>query len=138
MYHQFLFWPSQPWKNYYFFVPESIWLQGICLSAQLQVSMTVTLNALNHYGQNFLVFFPKIMWHFCLLQVMEWRKYILLFLSITQNMTADKTSCACKIETTSTAHKIVLSWAEQFVVHILIMYSRCVIVCHISSLLTVK
>ena len=56
MNHQFWFWPSQPWKNYYFFVPESIWLQGICLSAQLQVSMTVTLNALNHYGQNFLVF----------------------------------------------------------------------------------
>ena len=53
-------------------------------------------------------------------------------------MTADKTSCACEIETTSTVHGIVLSWAEQFVVQLLIMYSRCVIVCQISSLLTVK
>ena len=77
-------------------------------------------------------FFLNIIVHFCLLQLMEYRtKYY------CQNMTADKTFCACEIETTSTAHGIVLSWAEQFVVCILIMYSRCVFVC-ISSLLTVK
>ena len=34
-------------------------------------------------------------------------------------MIADKTSYACEIETTSTAHGIVLSWAKKFVVCVL-------------------